>query len=124
MHVAELVQFSRCLSGIVRTDVDFGGRRRGEPGLPKLVKVRAPMATGTEISGNKDRHDQRLDFGWCSLASEPLGGGLARLPKTSAFIDATLCVPASSLRQHSPERVVTTPEMVVKRRRGMKRDHA
>jgi hypothetical protein len=38
---------------------------------------------------------------------------------------AALRVPAPhSRRQHGFERAVAAPEMVVKRRRGMKRDHA
>jgi hypothetical protein len=42
--------------------VDFGDGRRGEPELPKLMRVRAPMATDIEISGNKDQSRLRMVF--------------------------------------------------------------
>ncbi len=35
------------------------------------------MAAGAEISGNKDPHDQRLDFGWCSLAGGTIGARIS-----------------------------------------------
>src|SRR5205809_81003 len=57
-------------------------------------------------------------------ASRPSKRGSAR-PETSAFMRATLRVLAPhSLRQHGLERVVAAPEMVVERRRGMKRYQA
>src|SRR5277367_5645662 len=63
----------------------------------------------------------------CAVSGSPAtyGPPSSRSLKPRAFTRATLLVPAPhSLRQHGPEGVVAAPEMVVERRRRMKRNQA